>query len=96
MPMGVVNTNAEPGHFSANSRRASSCRSCCVMSTVRTGQVLVTPHLFATPGHSSPLLHLRRLGPNGMFARFASHFDQLRSHCAPVGQDQRESSHQLS
>jgi hypothetical protein len=59
-------------------------------------EMFVTPHLFATPGHSSPLLHLRRLGPNGVFARFASHFDQLWSHCAPVGQDQRESSRQLS
>ena len=59
-------------------------------------EMFVTPHLYATPGHSSPLLHLRRLGPNGMFARFASHFDQLWSHCAPVWQDQRESSHQLS
>src|SRR5207248_1221267 len=25
-------------------------------------QMLVTPHLNATPGHSAPLLHLRRLG----------------------------------
>lgn len=38
-------------------------------------EMLVTPHLYATPGSSAPLLHLRRLGPNGIFSRFAAHFE---------------------
>ena len=29
-------------------------------------EMFVTPHLYATPGRAAPLLHLRRLGPNGM------------------------------
>lgn len=40
-------------------------------------EMLVTPHLYATPGGQAPLLHLRRLGPGGMFSRFASHFDSV-------------------
>jgi hypothetical protein len=59
-------------------------------------EMFVTPHLFATPGRSAPLFHLRRLGPNGVFARFASHFELLWSQCTPVGQDQPKSSHLLN
>ena len=55
-------------------------------------EMFVSPHLFATPGRSAPLFHLRRLGPNGVFARFASHFELLWSECTPVGQDQPKSS----
>ena len=40
-------------------------------------EMLVTPHLFATPGSQAPMLHLRRLGPSGLFARFAHHFDSV-------------------
>jgi len=40
-------------------------------------EMLVTPHLYATPGASAPLLHLRRLGPNGLFSRFAAHFESI-------------------
>jgi hypothetical protein len=40
-------------------------------------EMLVTPHLFATPGSQAPMLHLRRLGPNGLFSRFAQHFDSV-------------------
>lgn len=40
-------------------------------------EMLVTPHLYATPGNRAPLLHLRRLGPNGLFSRFASHFEAI-------------------
>lgn len=50
-------------------------------------EMFVTPHLFATPGHSAPLMHLRRLGPNGMFSRFASHFEGIWSSTTPVRQD---------
>ncbi|MER0243027.1 XRE family transcriptional regulator [Streptomyces sp. HSW2009] len=34
---------------------------------------LVTPHLASGVGHDSPLLHLRRTGPGGMFDRFCQH-----------------------
>jgi transcriptional regulator with XRE-family HTH domain len=40
-------------------------------------QMLVTPHLYATPGHSAPLLHLRRLGPGGIFETFQEHFEGI-------------------
>jgi len=49
-------------------------------------EMFVTPHLYATPGHSAPLLHLRRIGPNGMFARFASHFEGIWADTTPVTQ----------
>lgn len=42
-------------------------------------QMLVTPHLHATPGSSAPMLRLRRLGPNGLFSRFAGHFESVWS-----------------
>ena len=50
-------------------------------------EMLVTPHLYATPGHSAPLLHLRRLMPNGIFSQFASHFDAVWADAVPIGQD---------
>jgi len=50
-------------------------------------EMFVTPHLYATPGHAAPLLHLRRLGPNGMFSRFASHFEGVWSDTKPIRQD---------
>lgn len=40
-------------------------------------EMLVTPHLFATPGSAAPLLRLRRLGSDGLFARFLSHFESI-------------------
>lgn len=49
--------------------------------------MLVTPHLFATPGHAAPLLHLRRLGPHGLFSRFAAHFDGIWADARPIGED---------
>jgi transcriptional regulator with XRE-family HTH domain len=51
-------------------------------------EMLVTPHLYATPGSSAPLLRLRRLGPNGMFSRFATHFDSIWAQTTPVQHDQ--------
>lgn len=53
-------------------------------------EMFVTPHLYATPGHFAPLLHLRRLGSTGMFASFASHFDALWSDTQPIGHDRWE------
>ncbi|MER5494644.1 helix-turn-helix domain-containing protein [Streptomyces sp. NPDC002490] len=46
---------------------------------------LVTPHLARLVGHDSPLLHLRRHGPNGMFDRFAEHAEELWSRSTPLG-----------
>lgn len=40
-------------------------------------EMFVTPHLYATPGHSAPLLHVRRLGDSGLFSRFTSHFEAI-------------------
>lgn len=47
-------------------------------------EMFVTPHLFATPGNRAPLFHLRRLGPNGLFSRFASHFEGIWATTTPV------------
>ena len=47
-------------------------------------EMFVTPMLYATPGHAAPLLHLRRLDPNGMFSRFASHFEGIWSSTRPI------------
>jgi transcriptional regulator with XRE-family HTH domain len=49
-------------------------------------EMLVTPHLYATPGHEAPLLHLRRLGPTGLFSRFATHFEGIWADGARSGQ----------
>jgi hypothetical protein len=43
------------------------------------GEMLVTPHLFGTPGYTAPLLHLRRQEPDGPFDAFAGHFDRVWS-----------------
>ena len=50
-------------------------------------EMFVTPHLYATPGNAAPLLHLRRLGPSGMFSRFAAHFEGLWADTHHIGQD---------
>lgn len=55
-------------------------------------QMLVTPHLFATPGHSAPLLRLRRLGPYGLFSRFAEHFEGIWADSEVMGQDRTRTS----
>jgi hypothetical protein len=45
----------------------------------------VTPHIHATPGYNAPLLHLRRLGADGIFHAFASHFESIWSISSPLG-----------
>ncbi|WAL64921.1 hypothetical protein ORV05_28935 [Amycolatopsis cynarae] len=47
-------------------------------------QMLVTPHLFATPGSTAPLLHLRKTEPQGLFTRFESHFDDVWNASKPA------------
>ena len=48
-------------------------------------EMLVTPHLYAQPGYASPVLHLRRIGPHGIFDNFALHFERVWSACARAG-----------
>ncbi|MEU9415131.1 helix-turn-helix transcriptional regulator [Streptomyces sp. NPDC048272] len=40
-------------------------------------QMLFTPHIADLLGHESPMLHLRRLQPDGLFDRFAQHAEAL-------------------
>lgn len=53
-------------------------------------EMFVTPHLYGTPGNRAPLLHLRRLGPNGLFSRFAAHFEAIWSTTVPAGEGQSQ------
>jgi transcriptional regulator with XRE-family HTH domain len=51
-------------------------------------EMLLTLHLWAAPGSQAPLLHLRRDGEDGLFERFAGHYDALWHHAAkPIGPD---------
>ncbi|MEU6080016.1 hypothetical protein [Streptomyces sp. NPDC047108] len=47
-------------------------------------QMLVTPHISNLLGHDSPMLHLRRLGDDGLYDRFASHVAALWETGRPV------------
>lgn len=51
-------------------------------------EMFVTPHLYATPGNRAPLLHLRRLGPSGMFSRFGAHFEGIWADSKPISDDE--------
>jgi hypothetical protein len=50
-------------------------------------EMVVTPHRFGTPGFTAPLLHLRRLGPHGVFESFAEHFDAVWQTTVPVAEE---------
>jgi len=47
-------------------------------------EMLVTPHLYGTPGYRAPLLHLQRGGADGPFEQFAGHVERLWSISTPV------------
>ncbi|GAA3293244.1 hypothetical protein [Streptomyces cinereospinus] len=47
-------------------------------------EMLVTPHLSSLLGHESPMLHLRRLGDDGLYDRFASHVAALWEGGRPI------------
>ncbi|WP_349307758.1 hypothetical protein [Streptomyces sp. HNM0645] len=47
-------------------------------------QMLVTPHVTNLLGHESPMLHLRRLGDDGLYDRFAPHVAALWETGRPV------------
>jgi len=51
---------------------------------IRTTLLLVTPYLFARHGYEHPLLHLRRLGADGLFASFADQFETLWAASTPA------------
>ncbi len=40
-------------------------------------EMLLIPHLYVQPGYASPVLHLRRVGPYGIFDNFALHFERI-------------------
>jgi hypothetical protein len=47
-------------------------------------QMLVTPYLYALHGFQHPLLHLRRLGPAGMFEAYAHQFEAIWAVSKPI------------
>jgi hypothetical protein len=47
-------------------------------------EMFVTPHLYATTGYRAPLLHLRRLGNDGIFDSFAGHFEAMWASAKPA------------
>jgi transcriptional regulator with XRE-family HTH domain len=52
-------------------------------------QMLVTPHLYGTLGSQAPLLHLQRRDGDGLFDRFAHHFELIWASANPIDeQDQ--------
>src|SRR5215470_801299 len=47
-------------------------------------EMFVCTHLYGLHGSKAPLYHLRRLGPYGIFAGYAQHFDNLWATTVPV------------
>ena len=48
-------------------------------------QMLVTVHLYGTPGFQAPLIHLHRRRDFGMFDQFAKHFENVWANARPIG-----------
>jgi hypothetical protein len=48
-------------------------------------QLLLTVHLYGTPGFQAPLIHLRRERDYGLFDQFAKHFEDIWQHAQPIG-----------
>jgi hypothetical protein len=46
-------------------------------------QMLVTPYLYRLHGYQHPLLHLRRLGPAGVFESYAQQFEAIWAEARP-------------
>lgn len=46
--------------------------------------MFVTPHLFGLHGSKTPLLYLRRLNEDGIFANFAAHFEAIWLTTRPI------------
>jgi transcriptional regulator with XRE-family HTH domain len=47
-------------------------------------QMLVTPYLYRLRGYQHPLLHLKRLGPAGIFEAYAQQFEAIWAESRPV------------
>ncbi len=47
--------------------------------------MLLTIHLYGTPGFQAPLIHLRRERDYGMFDQLAAHIEDLWENASPVG-----------
>jgi hypothetical protein len=47
-------------------------------------QMLVTPYLYRLHGYQHPLLHLKRLGPAGIFEMYAQQFEAIWAESQPV------------
>jgi hypothetical protein len=47
-------------------------------------QMLVTPYLYKLHGYQHPLLHLKRLGPAGLFESYAQQFEAIWTESRPV------------
>lgn len=47
-------------------------------------QMLVTPYLYRLRGYQHPLLHLKRLGPAGIFEAYAQQFEAIWTESRPV------------
>jgi hypothetical protein len=47
-------------------------------------QMLVTPYLYRLHGYQHPLLHLKRLGPAGLFEPYAQQFEAIWNESRPV------------
>ena len=47
-------------------------------------QMLVTPHIFATPGSKAPMIQLRKRKAGGVFDGFAQHFEDIWTIAVPV------------
>jgi hypothetical protein len=48
-------------------------------------QMLVTPYLYKMHGYQHPLLHLKRLGPAGIFESYAQQFESIWADSRPIG-----------
>jgi transcriptional regulator with XRE-family HTH domain len=47
-------------------------------------QMLITPYLYKLHGYQHPLLHLKRLGPAGIFESYAQQFEAIWADARPV------------
>lgn len=47
-------------------------------------QMLVTPYLYKLHGYQHPLLHLKRLGPAGIFETYARQFEAIWAESRPI------------
>lgn len=47
-------------------------------------QMLVTPYLYKLHGYQHPLLHLKRLGPAGIFESYAQQFEAIWTESQPI------------